>query len=110
MADRIPAFLKMLERGQDSALLRFSLGTEYLAAGDPESAAEHLQQAVAQDPAYSAAWKLLGKSLASSGELQAAADAYSRGIEAAEQKGDRQAAREMRVFRKRAMKALDEEA
>lgn len=108
MADRIPAFLKMLERGQDSALLRFSLGSEYLAAGDPKSAAAHFRHAVEQDSDYSAAWKLLGKSLAASGEWQAAADAYASGIEAAECKGDRQAAREMRVFQKRAMKALDE--
>ena len=107
MADRIPAFLKMLERGQDSALLRFSLGSEYLAAGDHALAVEHLQQAVEQDAGYSAAWKLLGKSLAALGNHEAAADAYRSGIEAAEQKGDRQAAKEMGVFLKRALKAID---
>ena len=53
----------MLASGQDSALLRFSLGSEYLQAGDPIRAQRHLQAAVGQKPDYSAAWKLLGNSL-----------------------------------------------
>lgn len=91
----------MLARGQDSALLRFSLGGEYLNCGDAARAAEHLQKAVEQDPAYSAAWKLLGKAAAEAGQPGEAADAYRRGIEVAEAKGDRQAAKEMRVFLRR---------
>lgn len=57
---RIDALLRMLDRGQDSALLRFSLGNEYRAAGRHDEAITHLQQAVRLDPGYSAAWKLLG--------------------------------------------------
>ena len=41
---------KILSGGKDSTLLRFSLGSEYLKAGDPASAANHLKQAVVLDP------------------------------------------------------------
>jgi len=86
---------------RDSALLRFSLGSEYLKCGDAHSAQLHLAEAVARDPDYSAAWKLLGRALTESGQTQAALEAYRRGIAVAERKGDKQAAREMTVFAKR---------
>jgi predicted Zn-dependent protease len=96
----------MLARGQDSTLLRYGLGNEYLKAGQNEKAMEHLAEAVRQDSGYSAAWKLFGKALTAGGRPQEALDAFDRGIEAAEAKGDIQAAKEMRVFRKRVQKAL----
>ncbi|CAN5249370.1 tetratricopeptide repeat protein [soil metagenome] len=91
----------MLAGGRDDALLRFSLGGEYLKAGDPERAIQHLERAAELDPQYSAAWKLLGKAAGQAGHDERAADAYRRGIEVAEAKGDRQAAREMQVFLRR---------
>jgi predicted Zn-dependent protease len=103
MIDRLE---KMLAAGQDSALLRFTLGSEYLKAEQPDQAAGHLQAAVEQDPDYSAAWKLYGKALAAAARHQEAIAAYDRGIDVAERRGDIQAAKEMRVFRKRAEKAL----
>jgi Tfp pilus assembly protein PilF len=98
MLDRL---LKMLETGQDSALLRFSLGNEYLGRGQSPEAVEHLRKAVAMDRGYSAAWKLLGKALEGGGDADAAADAWREGIAVAEEKGDKQAAKEMQVFLKR---------
>lgn len=98
---RIGNFEAMLARGQDSALLRFSLGGEYLKSGNAARAVAHLQSAVEQDPAYSAAWKLLGKAATEAGRADEAIDAWRRGIEIAEAKGDRQAAKEMRVFLRR---------
>ena len=97
-AGRIDALLRMLARGQDSALLRFSLGSEYRAADEHGEAIVHLREAVRQDPGYSAAWKLLGRSLEGAGRDDDAMDAWRAGIEAAERKGDRQAAKEMAVF------------
>jgi uncharacterized protein HemY len=94
-------FEALLASGKDGALLRFSLGMHYLKEGAHAKAAEHLRAAVAQDPGYSAAWKLLGKALADSGEPAAAMDAYRKGIEAAGRKGDKQAAKEMAVFLRR---------
>ena len=98
MANKLEA---MLAGGQDTPLLRFSLGNEYLKTGDWSRAAEHLRAAVARDPAYSAAWKLLGKALAGAGDTDAARAAYEQGIRVATEKGDLQAAREMEVFLKR---------
>jgi Tfp pilus assembly protein PilF len=96
----IERFEMLLAAGKDNALLRFGLGSEYLKAGDMEAAAMHLRQAIAFDPGYSAAWKLLGKALETRDREQAA-DSYRRGIAAAESKGDKQAAREMQVFLRR---------
>ncbi len=80
MPARIESLLAMLERGQDSALLRFSLGSEYLGEDEHALAAEHLQHAVEFDPNYSAAWKLLGKALAVQERDTEAIDAYRKGI------------------------------
>ena len=94
-------FEKMLATGRDGALLRFSLGNEYLKAGDTERAAEHLARAVSLDPNYTAAWKLYGKALAASGREAEARAAYRDGIAVAKARGDKQAEKEMQVFAKR---------
>ena len=94
----------LLARGTDNALLRYGLGNEYLKLGHPEQAVEHLKRAVSHDPKYSAAWKLLGKALAEAGHTAEAVAAYESGIKVAEDKGDVQAAKEMRVFLKRLQK------
>ncbi|AXA64565.1 MULTISPECIES: hypothetical protein [Pseudomonas] len=92
---------KMLARGQDNALLRFGLGKGYLDAGEPARAIEHLACCVEFDPAYSAAWKLLGKAHEGSGDLASAEAAWTQGLQAAQAKGDKQAEKEMTVFLKR---------
>ena len=101
MPGRIESLLAMLDRGQDSALLRFSIGSEYLVSDEHVLAVEHLQQAIELDPSYSAAWKLLGKALAAQKCNAEAIDAYRKGIDVAEANGDRQAAKEMTVFLRR---------
>jgi len=100
------SFERMLAAGRDGALLRFSLGNEYLKAGDAERAAGHLERAVALDADYTAAWKLLGKALDAAGRPTHALAAYRRGIAVAQRKGDKQAGREMEVFARRIEKAL----
>lgn len=95
---------KMLGGPRDGALLRYSLGNEWLKAGDPAKAADRFREAVALDANYSAAWKLLGKALEASGDPPAALEAYRRGISVATAKGDVQAAKEMTVFAKRLAK------
>ena len=102
MIDRFEA---LLASGKDNALLRFTLGAEYLKGGQPERAVEHLRAAVARDEGYSAAWKLLGKALESVGDRAGAAGAWRTGITQAEAKGDKQAAREMGVFLRRLEKS-----
>lgn len=92
---------KMLAKGMDNALLRFGLGKGYLDAGELERATEHLQHCVQFDPQYSAAWKLLGQALNKQGLQDQARTAWMQGLQAAEQKGDKQAGKEIAVFLKR---------
>jgi predicted Zn-dependent protease len=94
-------FLKMLDAGKDGALLRYSLGNEYAKAGDAANATVHLRRAVELDPEYTAAWKLLGRSLADSGHAGDALEAYKEGIAVAGRRGDKQAQKEMQVFARR---------
>lgn len=95
---------KMLGGPRDGALLRYSLGNEWLKAGDAAKAAAYLREAVTQDANQSAAWKLLGKALDAIGDSRGALDAYQQGISVASAKGDVQAAREMTVFARRLTK------
>ena len=92
---------KLLGTPRDNALLRFSLGNEFLKAGDAARAAECFQAAVEKDPRYSAAWKMLGKALTEAQRPQEALAAYHKGIEVAQARGDKQAAKEMAVFARR---------
>ena len=92
---------KMLAAGKDTALLRFGLGNAYLDAGDAPAAVAHLQRATELKADYSAAWKLLGKALSAVGDRDAAIKAYDAGIAVAEKAGDKQAMKEMQVFRGR---------
>lgn len=96
---------KLLGGPRDNALLRYSLGNEYLKGGDAAAAITHLREAVARDAGYSAAWKLLGRALAASGQREEALAAYREGIRVAEAKGDKQAAKEMMVFARRLERA-----
>lgn len=97
---------KLLSQGKDSALLRFGLGAEYLKLRQTWVAVYQLRRALEIDPNYSAAWKLLGKALTDAGVLRDALDAYRRGVDIAERRGDKQAAREMAVFAQRLEKQL----
>jgi predicted Zn-dependent protease len=96
---------KLLGGPRDGAMLRFSLGNAWL-ADDVHKAIGYLRDAVRLDPEYSAAWKGLGKALAQAGLHGEALEAWRHGIAVAERRGDIQAAREMKVFARRAEKAL----
>ena len=109
MTAALTNFERMLASGKDGALLRFGLGNEYLKAGDAENAAEHLRRAVALDPGYSAAWKLLGKALLAADRRDEALAAWREGIAAAERKGDKQAMKEMEVFARRLVRQREQE-
>ncbi len=97
----------LLAKGPDTALLRYSLGNEYLKQGELGRAISHLAAATRLDPRYSAAWKLHGKALQAAGQPKEAIAILDQGIAVAEKKGDIQAVKEMRVFRKRALKDME---
>ena len=97
------SLFSMLENGQDSLILRFGLGNALLKQKDFPAAIEHLLKALEFDNEYSAAFKLLCKAYSLSDQRQLAIDAYEKGIQIAESKGDIQAAKEMKIFLKRLM-------
>jgi uncharacterized protein HemY len=102
----IANLLKLVGTPRDGALLRFSLGSEYLKVSDFAAAAAHLRAALVKDPGYSAAWKLLGKALEGAHRPAEALESYRQGVLVADGKGDKQAAREMAVFARRLEKKL----
>lgn len=97
----------MLDRGQDSALLRYTLGGECLKAGDPLAAIEHYERSIVLDPGYSAAWRQLGKAAQAIGDQDRAREAWREGIATARARGDVQAAKEMSVFLRRLEKSAE---
>ena len=100
-SEKLDAFLKMLESGQDGPLLRYSIGLELLHAERPEEAVPHLRQCLEQDPGYSAAYKTLAEAQDELGERENCRATLEAGMARAEEKGDRQAGKEMAVFLKR---------
>jgi predicted Zn-dependent protease len=95
---------------RDGALLRVTLANALLARGDAVAAIAELHRALAFDPDYSAAWKLLGKTLVDSDDTAAAAEAYRAGVAAANKRGDKQAEKEMQVFLRRLEKGRGDPA
>jgi Tfp pilus assembly protein PilF len=100
----INTFKTLLEKGNDNALLRYSLGNEYLKEAHFEEAITHLNKALEFNESYSAAWKLYAKALAENNQTEDAINAYEKGIKVAEANGDKQAVKEMQVFLKRLKK------
>ena len=100
----IEALQKLLDQGQDNLLLQFGLGQALLKDGQTTEAINHLEKALVFDPAHSASLKLLGKAYVANGDADMAIEIYSKGVELAEQQGDIQAAKEMKVFLKRLLK------
>jgi Flp pilus assembly protein TadD len=96
------AQLRALRGGpRDGALLRVSLANVLLDLAHLDEATAELRAALGFDPDYSAAWKLLGATLAENGDIEAARVAYRSGIAAADKRGDKQAGKEMQVFLRR---------
>lgn len=100
-AERIRDLLELLADEPDDALLRFTLGTEYLEDGEAALAVPELERAVAADPRYTVAHRYLGAALERAGRDAEAAAAWERGLQVAAETGDLQAGNEMRVFLER---------
>jgi len=100
------ALLDLLDKGPDSALLRMGIAEAYLKLHDADQALSHLAMAVELDSEYSAAWKLYGKTLVQSGDVDGAEPVLEMGIDVATEKGDVQAVKEMQVFLKRIRKGV----
>ncbi|WP_347261694.1 hypothetical protein [Rudaea sp.] len=99
--DAMAKLRAMCGSARDGALLRMSIANALLERDDVPAAVAELREALRFDAGYSAAWKLLGKTLAAAGDSAAAIDAYRSGIAAAIARGDKQAEKEMTVFLRR---------
>lgn len=97
----INALEAMIARGQDSAMLRLTLGRAYRAAGELAVAERHLAEAVRQQPDYAAAWKSLAQCQQAASRDAEARESFRQGLEAARANGDMQLVREMEVFLRR---------
>ena len=96
---------KLVGTPRDGALLRFSLGSEYLKAGDPASAAAPARGGGAR-PALFGGVEAARQGARRERRREAALEAYDQGIAVAETRGDKQAAKEMTVFARRLRKQL----
>ena len=102
----VETFESLLKKGPDNALLRYSLANAYVADSRPADAIEHLIRALEFDNQYSAAWKLLGRCYFDTECYADAVRTYEQGIAVANDRGDKQASKEMGVFLKRSVKKL----
>jgi Tfp pilus assembly protein PilF len=101
----IESLRKMTSGPRDSAMLRLTLAQLLLDQKEFSEAENHLLAALEMNRDYTAAWKALGKVRQQSGDADGAADAWTRGIEIAREKGDKQAEKEMTVFARRLEKS-----
>lgn len=87
MTPRVEALRKMLSSRPDDARLRFGLALEYLKEGALEEGVTELRAYLEGSDDEGNAWGRLGAALRELGRDDEAADAYRRGIEAAERHG-----------------------
>ena len=106
----ITALTALLDKGQDSALLRFGLASAYLKEQPDDhliQAEQHLKRCLELDPTYTAAYQQLAQVQKDRENLIDATATLRFGIAAAESAGDLQAQRVMQVFLTRLVKRLD---
>ena len=95
------AIERMIEQGRDSYEARLAAGQARLKAGDIVKALVHLERATEQGPDKTMAWQSLGEAYLDRGQVDDARSAWDRGIAVAQDNGDSQAEKVMRVFLKR---------
>ena len=88
-------FLQVLEIDPDDALAHFGLGELLVERESFDDAVEHLQRAIASEPAHSAAILALGQAFEGLGDQGKALETYERGVEVAAKKGDLATAQKM---------------
>jgi uncharacterized protein HemY len=102
--EQIKQLEDLVMQNPKNALMHYTLGVEYLRADENEKAITILRKAISLEPEYSAAYRELGKALLKSDLKKEATDIFDKGIAVAEEKGDIQTSKEMRIFLKRISK------
>ncbi len=88
----------MLAEDPNDPFLRYGLAMEYVSAGDDAAAAKCLQGLIALAPDYVPAYLQLGQALLRQGRTPEARQAWSQGVQAAQQAGNQHARDEMQGF------------
>lgn len=101
--ERIGMFEEVLEIDPDDALATFGMGAAHMQLNEYEKAVPYLERATELQKDYSVAFLNFAKCLEFLGRTESAAEAYRRGIAAANRKGDLMPMREM----ERRLRALE---
>jgi len=94
-SDRLQILQSMVDQNPRDSFSRYGLAMEYRNRGDLEAAVREFRALIATDPGYAYAYFHGGQTLERLGRLDDAADMYRAGVEAARQKGDEHARREL---------------
>jgi Flp pilus assembly protein TadD len=89
---------QIAEKFPDDPVALYGLGDAYLADGQFENAIQTFQKIIQLKSDYTAAYRELGKALAKAGEIDEAKEIYKKGMDVAQQTGELQTGKEMRVF------------
>lgn len=100
MAPEIDELKEIVAEDPEDPLVRYSLGSELLRARRAGEIRE-FREAIRLKPDYTAAFRGLGQALDDNGASVEAIDVFQQGIQVAEETGDLQTGKEMRVFLKR---------
>ncbi len=92
---RMEKLQQMLEKSPGDTFLLYAVALEYRKTGNNKSALEYLDKVILHDWGYCYAYHQKGLILESTGELEAAKQAYRDGMSAADRKGDAHAAQEI---------------
>jgi predicted Zn-dependent protease len=93
--DRIATFRSFIARTPSDPFPRYGLAMELKSTGDVDGAIGEFQTLMAQFPDYVPTYLMAGTTLAERGRIDDARTAFTRGIAAADKKGDRHALSEL---------------
>ena len=93
--DRMQQIQQMLEENPDDSFLKYAAALELRKSGDTESSAKLMEEILAKDNNYLAAYYQLGKLYEEMGDRDNAAEIYKQGQQIANEQGDTKALTEL---------------
>ncbi|GAB4152479.1 MAG: hypothetical protein Tsb009_28440 [Planctomycetaceae bacterium] len=89
---------QLLKDAPNDVFLNYALAKQHISEGETEKGLEQFDQTLKIDPSYVPAYFQKGQVLAEQGDIQAAKNVLTKGMEVAEKTGDQHALGEMREF------------
>ncbi|MBB6430385.1 tetratricopeptide repeat protein [Algisphaera agarilytica] len=99
MSDRLPQLMKLLAVDPEDADVPYMIALEHAKSGDPESAVEWLDKALALDPGYHYAYYQKAKMLSEIGQDEAGLAVLDAGLKRANADGNAKAVGELQELR-----------